>query len=184
MTKKACLLLAEGFEEIEAVTLIDVLRRAGVEVKTAGLSGKTVRGAHDIVMESDIRIGDCRELPDALILPGGMPGAAHLGDSAAVMDLVKKTASGNKIVAAICAAPALVLGPSGVLDGKKATCYPGFETEFPASVKYTAARVTVDGNIITGSGPGSALEFALELVRLIAGADKAAALKQGMLAKS
>lgn len=183
MAKKVLVILADGFEEIEAITPIDVLRRAGLEVALAGLSGKTVSGAHGVKFQADLMLDDYHSLPDAVVLPGGMPGARNLGESKKVAELIKKMDSQKKIVGAICAAPALALAPTGILDGKKATCYPGFEKNFPASVSFSDARVVVDGNVITSRGPGSALEFALELVRRLAGREAAEALSEGLLAK-
>ncbi len=182
--KKVLIILADGFEEIEAITPIDVLRRAGLEVAIAGLVQKTVSGAHGIKFQTDLLLDEYEGLPDAVILPGGMPGAQNLGESEKVAEIIKKMNSQKKVVGAICAAPALVLGPTGILDGKKATCYPGFEKDFPASVAFSRDRVVVDGNVITSRGPGSAMEFALELVELLAGSDKARSLKEGLLVKT
>ncbi len=184
MSKKVLVILAEGFEEIEAVTPIDVLRRAGLEVTLAGVSGKTITGAHGIKFQADITLDEYKGLPDAIVLPGGLPGAKNLGESKKVAELVKRMNSQKKLVAAICAAPALVLAPAGVLEGKKATCYTGFEKNFPPSVSFSKDRVVVDGNIVTSCGPGSALEFALELVEQLAGKEKAQTLKEGLLVKS
>jgi len=183
MPKKVLIILAEGFEEIEAFTSIDVLRRAEVEVAIAGLPGTAVCGAHGIRVETDLALDDYKGSPDALILPGGMPGSANLGQSPKVADWIKKMAVEKKIIAAICAAPAYALAPTGVLDGKKATCYPGCERKFPPSVKFSPDRVCVDGNLITSRGPGSALEFSLMLVEQLAGREKAQALREGMLVK-
>jgi len=182
MSKKVLVILAEGFEEIEAVTPIDVLRRAGVEVQVAGLAAKTVTGAHGIRIEADTVLSDVKNLPDAVILPGGMPGAKHLSESKEVLNLVKKMHQAKKLVGAICAAPALALTQAGVLNGKRATCYPGFEKNFSSSVKFTEERVVVDGNVVTSRGPGSALEFALELSEQLAGKAKAEELQEGILA--
>ena len=183
MGKRVLIILADGFEEIEAITPIDVLRRAGVEVAVAGLSGKMVTGAHGIHFQADLALDDYKDLPDAIILPGGLPGAQNLGESKKVTELVKKMNSQNKVVGAICAAPALVLAQTGILDGKRATCYPGFEKKFPSSITFSSDRVVVDGNIITSRGPGSAFEFALELVEQLVGKGKAETLKEGMLVR-
>lgn len=183
MAKKVLIILAEGFEEVEAITPIDVLRRAGLEVTVAGLPEKVVTGAHGIKIQADILLSGYKGLPDAVILPGGMPGAKNLAESLEVTDLVKKMNTNKKVVAAICAAPALALAPTGILKGRKATCYPGFEKNFPASVEFSKERVVVDGHVITSSGPGSALEFSLELVEQLVGKEKAQALKEGLLAK-
>ena len=184
MPKKVLVILADGFEEIEAITPVDVLRRAGLEVTLAGLSGKMITGAHGIKFQADITLDEYKDQPDAVVLPGGMPGAKNLGESKKVSEIVKRMNQQKKIVGAICAAPALILAPAGILDGKKATCYPGFENNFSSSVEFSNERVVVDGNIITSRGPGSALEFALELVELLAGKEKAKALTEGLLVKS
>lgn len=183
MTKKVLVILADGFEEIEAITPIDVLKRAGLDVILAGVSSKTVSGAHGIQFQADILLEAYTGLPDAVILPGGLPGAKNLAESPKVIELVKKMNEAKKIVGAICAAPALVLAPNGILNGRKATCYPGFEKNFSPQVNFSHDRVIVDGNIITSRGPGSALEFALELVEVLAGKEKAESLSRDLLAK-
>ncbi|MBI3999896.1 MAG: DJ-1/PfpI family protein [Candidatus Omnitrophica bacterium] len=183
MVKKVLVILAEGFEEIEAITPIDVLRRAGVEVTLAGLGSQIVAGAHGVKFQADVALNDYHGLPDAMILPGGMPGAKNLGESKKVAELIKKMNSQNRIVSAICAAPALALAPTGILDGKRATCYPGFEENFSGAITFSTDRVVTDGNIITSRGPGSALEFALELVEKLVGKEKAETLSEGMLVK-
>lgn len=183
MAKKVLVILADGFEEIEAITPIDVLRRAGLEVTLAGLSGKTITGAHEVKFQADITLDEYHDLPDAIVLPGGMPGAQNLGESKKVAELIKKMNSQKRLVGAICAAPALALAPTGILDGKKATCYPGFENKFSSAITFSNERVVIDGNVITSRGPGSALEFALELVQKLAGSEKAKSLQEGLLAK-
>ena len=163
---KVALLLANGFEEIEALTPLDVLRRAGVTVDTIGIGTKTVMGAHNIPVIADIT--DDEATPDdydCAIFPGGMPGATNL-DSAEFTDKIigAVTAKGGRL-AAICAAP-LVLGRRGLLDGKKTTCYPGFEGELKGARTFPFGVVT-DGNITTAKGMGVALEFAKELTSLL-----------------
>lgn len=183
MSKKVLILLADGFEEIEAVTPIDVLRRAGLEVTVAGVSGLEVTGAHSVRIRADVELASYQGVPDAVILPGGMPGAKNLVESKQVLELVKKVYEQKKVVGAICASPAVVLTPTGILEGKKATCYPGFEGELPSSVTFCEERVVVDGNVITSRGPGTALEFALNLVEQLVGKRDAAQLREGMLVK-
>ena len=165
-------LLADGFEEIEALTPIDVLRRAGLTVKSCGLSGGEVRGSHGIYVKADTSPKEVNpEEIDMLILPGGMPGATNIDAhpyTDIFIDAVKK--NGGRL-AAICAAP-LVLGRRGLLDGRKACCYPGFEDELRGATISDMGVVT-DGNITTARGMGVALEFAKELVRLTLGEDKA-----------
>jgi 4-methyl-5(b-hydroxyethyl)-thiazole monophosphate biosynthesis len=184
MAKRALLILAEGFEEIEAVTALDVLWRAGVQVTLAGLAAATVKGAHDLAVTADTTLDRVRSATyDAVILPGGMPGSKNLGASSTVRDIAVRHAAAGKIVAAICAAPAFTLGKFGLLDGRKATCYPGCEQEFPASVVFTPDKVVTDGNVVTSRGPGTALAFAFELVRLLVDAATAEKLAAAMQAK-
>lgn len=184
MGKRVLVILADGFEEIEAITPIDVLRRAGLEVTLAGLSGKMVTGAHGIKFQADVLLDEYKDLPDAVVLPGGMPGAQNLGQSPKVAEIIKKMNSQQKIIGAICAAPALALAPTGILDGKKATCYPGFERNFSSSIAFSNDRVVVDGNVITSRGPGSALEFSLELVEKLVGKEKSQTLSEGLLTRT
>ncbi|HBP21121.1 MAG TPA: DJ-1 family protein [Planctomycetes bacterium] len=180
--RRAVVVLAPGFEEIEATTPIDVLRRAGVEVIVAGLQTPAVVGAHGLGLSVDLLLDQLSGDVDALILPGGLPGAANLAASEEVGEWIQRVASGGGVVAAICAAPALVLAPSGVLAGKRATCYPGFEDRFPSEAQHEEARVVVDGRLITSRGPGTALEFSLALVAELVSPERAAELAQGMLA--
>jgi len=182
MAKHALVILADGLEEIEAVTPVDILRRAGVEVTTAALDSLTVCGSHRITLTADTALAELRCTFDAVILPGGMPGSQVLGESYPVRDLVTQHWTQGKLVAAICAAPAMALAKFGVLDGKKATCYPGFEKRFPARTEYCPAKVVVDGNLVTASGPGAAFEFGLELVRQLVDNDTAASLAEAMQA--
>lgn len=182
---RAVVVLATGFEEIEAITPIDVLRRAGVEVVVAGLGGATtvvVVGAHGLGLAVDTTLEHLPAEIDAVVLPGGLPGAENLANSTEVSQLIQRVAESGGIVAAICAAPALVLAPSGLLEGKRATCYPGFEERFPRGAQHEEARVVVDGRLITSRGPGTALEFALALVSELVSPERAAELAQGMLA--
>lgn len=176
--KKAVLFLAEGFEEIEAVTPIDVLRRVGVAVTVAGVGGALRRGAKGLAVQADVAVADLAGEFDLMILPGGMPGAKNLAESPEVRALAQTMLAAGKLVAAICAAPALTLAAWGFLNGRRATCYPGMESLFPAGVTFSPERVVCDGNIITSRGPGTALEFSLHLAALLAG-DAAAAKTTG-----
>lgn len=179
--KKICVPLANGFEEIEAITLIDVLRRAGFHVTTCGLSGLPPRGAHDVTVTADTTIEDALRSPwDLVVLPGGMPGATNLRDDARVGQLLEQTVKNGGFVGAICAAP-IVLARFGILDGRKATSYPGFQAQMPG-VEYREDRVVFDGNILTSRGPGTAMEFALAITELLAGPYKAEELRKQMLA--
>jgi 4-methyl-5(b-hydroxyethyl)-thiazole monophosphate biosynthesis len=170
--KKIAVLLAEGFEEVEAVTPIDFLRRGGVEVVTAGVGGTTVTGAHGVPFTADALLQDVPAELDGVVIPGGMPGAANIAKSAVAVELVKKLFAAGKLVAAICAAPGVVLGPNGFLKGRRFTCYPGYEKDVPGAF-FSEDRVVVDGNLITSRGPGTAAEFALALVERLAGKEAA-----------
>jgi len=162
--------LAEGFEEIEAVTLVDLLRRAGIEVHTASLDGPRVTGSHGIAVLADIaldaaRVGDY----DMVVLPGGLPGADHLKHDARVISLLRRFAADGRFTAAICAAPG-VLAHAGLLDGHAATSFPGFLTpESAPGIRLSEAPVVVDGKVATSRGPGTAMEFGLTLIELLEG---------------
>lgn len=169
MSKKAVVALAEGFEEIEAATPIDVLRRAGVEVVVAGLAAGPIRGAHGLCYSPDEPLVGLAGDFDAVIFPGGMPGAKNLGESAAAKKLAESMFAAGKIVAAICAAPVFTLGAWGLLDGRTATCYPGMESMLPEKTRFAADRVVVDGRITTSRGPGTAMDFSLAIARQLVG---------------
>jgi 4-methyl-5(b-hydroxyethyl)-thiazole monophosphate biosynthesis len=174
--------LAEGFEEIEAVTVIDVLRRAGVEVVVAGLKPGPVTGSHGIQLGTDLDLSAIHASDYALIaLPGGMPGAEHLQQDPRIRALLLEMAQAGKIVSAICAAPR-VLASAGLLHGRRATSYPGFLDAM--QVKYCEEPVVTDGNLVTSRGPATAMEFALTLVERLVGPGKRAELEQRLLLKS
>jgi len=175
---KVYVFLAEGFEEIEAVVPIDILRRAGAKVQTAGVSGKRVRGSHNIEITADITLDDVTDDAAMIILPGGMPGTDNLQKSQKTVEIVKKYYNAEKYIAAICAAPK-ILGELELLNGKKATCYPGFE-KYLTGATVTQNSVEVDKNIITGKGAGAAYDFAFALVELLFGKEKASGLRQAM----
>lgn len=180
---KNYLFLADGFEEIEALATVDVLRRAGMDVSTVSIKHvHEVKGAHDITVEADFTFKEVDfSDTDWLILPGGMPGASNLHDFSALDTLLNVHARKGRI-AAICASPAVVLAPTGLLSGRRATCYPGFEAALVASgAIHDPSRVVVDGNIVTANGPSSAIPFALEIVRLTLGDDKKKEVAEGML---
>jgi 4-methyl-5(b-hydroxyethyl)-thiazole monophosphate biosynthesis len=170
--------LANGFEEIEAVTVIDVLRRAGMSVVTAGLPGSQVRGSRGIQVMADTRLEKVDPSKfDAIILVGGNPGYINLGRSNKVLDMVVKFNLDKKLIGAICAAPS-ILANAGILEDRAATIYPGMEREIP---RPKGKRVIQDDNIITSQGPGTAMEFALKIVETVAGKDKARALKEQLV---
>ncbi len=179
--KESYLFLAPGFEEIEAVAPIDVMRRAGMPVKTVSIvpDSLEVEGAHGVVYKADMLLSDLADAPDAewLILPGGMPGATNLLGCRQLKTMLLDF-KGN--IAAICASPAVVLGQLGLLNGKKATCYPGMEGSAGGAVM-TGARVERDGRFITGQGPAWAVAFGAEIVAASMGRDKADEVLRGML---
>ena len=175
-----CILLADGFEELEAVTIIDVLRRSGVRVTLLGVAGLSVRGAHGIVLQADALLADEHHRAwDMVVLPGGQPGANTLRDNAAVQDLIKRQMERKGRMAAICAAP-IALAKAGALNGKQATCYPGFEPELAHAVLQSQA-VVEDGSVTTSRGPGTAIQFALALATQLAGGARADQVAHDML---
>jgi 4-methyl-5(b-hydroxyethyl)-thiazole monophosphate biosynthesis len=170
--------LAEGFEEIEATTVIDVLRRAGVDVITAGIPGSVVRGSRNVQLTTDRKIGDIDpEDFEALVLVGGYPGYVNLGKTQKVMSLITSFNESKKLIAAICAAPT-ILAKVGILEDKKATVYPGMEKELPYP---RGDKIVVDENIVTSQGPGTAMAFALKLIELLVDKRKAKAIKEDLV---
>jgi protein deglycase len=173
--------LAEGFEEIEAVTIIDVLRRAGVDVRVAGLAPGPVRGAHGITLATDCALGEVDPATlRMLVLPGGMPGAKNLVQDERVLALVRTLEASGRTVAAICAAPT-VLAAAGVLVGRQATAYPSFRSQLTGAEVLVEPAVVRSGAVVTSQGVGTALAFALELVAELAGAARAEELRVAML---
>ena len=173
MKKKALVIIADGFEEVEATTPVDILRRAEVDVTVAGLGSDTVTGAHGIAIKADTTLADYKDIPDAVVFPGGMPGAENLAASSTVRNLIAKMSAEGRIIAAICASPALVLAPSGVLKGKKATCYPGLERNFTTDIDFVKEEVVRDGNVITSRGPATAFQFGIKIAEGLVGKAKA-----------
>ncbi len=178
---RVCVFLADGFEEIEGLTVVDILRRAGVDTQMVSISSDwMVTGSHKIPVQADV----CMEEADfsgteLLVLPGGMPGTLNLGACDALTGLLVQFHKEGKKVAAICAAPG-VLGDLGILKGKKAVCYPGFEERLHgANVAYD--KVAVDGNVTTSRGMGTAIPFALALVEQLVSKEKAEELKKGII---
>lgn len=173
--------LADGFEEIEALAVVDVLRRADLDVAIVGVDETTPGdpiGAHNIQVKVDIHEVDLDILElEAVVLPGGMPGTLNLEKSGIVMAAVRHAMERNLPVGAICAAPS-ILGHAGYLNGKRATCYPGFEASMTGAIPMDG--VVTDGNVTTGCGPGVAIDFALELVRVLVSEQKAEEIRRGM----
>jgi 4-methyl-5(b-hydroxyethyl)-thiazole monophosphate biosynthesis len=175
--------LADGAEEIEAMTIIDVLRRAGADVTVAGIGSIEVTAAHGVRLFADKMISECTgEIYDMIALPGGMPGSENLRASKPLADLLVKQQKEDRWYAAICAAPAVVLAPLGLLTGRRATCYPGF-TEKLMGATVSDNRVVVDGRCITSKGPGSAMEFAVTLVLVLFGETASDEVAAGLLMK-
>lgn len=174
--------LAQGCEELEAVTIIDLLRRAGVEVVSAGLDGASVKASRGVVITPDTTLDEAlkREF-DMIVLPGGLPGANHLNEDPRIQDLIKKMAAAGRYTAAICAAPR-VLANVGVLSGKRATSYPGTLDKMALpDVEYREEAVVQDGKVITSRGPGTAIEFTLTLIENLLGRAKRDEVAAGLL---
>lgn len=180
--KKVLVPLAEGFEEIEAITIIDLLRRAELDVVTASLGGKDVRAAHGVTVQADKTLDEAlKDDYDMVVLPGGMPGADYLDKDQRIHAVLHKMVDSGKFAGAICAAPK-VLANAGLLKGKKATSYPGFVDKMGLpDVTYTGAPVQCDGKIITGRGPGTAMDFALTLVEALEGKDKRQSVEKALV---
>lgn len=176
--------LADGFEEVEALCPLDILRRAGLEVITVGIGGKDIiQGAHGITVHADIPDVMYRDSsPEMLILPGGMPGSKNLDESRIVDAALRAASRKGAFLAAICAAP-MVLGKRGYLNGKNAVCFPGFEEHLTGASVDENKTVVRDGNIITAKGMGAAFDFGLELVRCLKDDDTAENIKKSVFAK-
>ncbi len=179
---KVLIPLAQGCEELEAITLIDILRRADVDVVTAGLDSKPVKSSHGVTILPDTTLAEAmNDSYDMVILPGGLPGADHLAADNRLNALLKEMVESDRFVGAICAAPQ-VLAKAGLLEGKTITSYPGFvvSDDFP-NVINTGSALEKDGKIITSRGPGTAMDFALELVRLLQGEAKRKVIEKALV---
>jgi len=169
MDKKVLVLLAEGFEEMEAVVTADICIRAGLDVCIAGIDGIDVTGSHGISLIADCELVDVDDDFDAVVIPGGMPGAKNIADNDMAMELIQAHADAGRLICAICASPGVVLGSTDILSGKSATCFLGFEDRFKSDVKYVKENVAVDGNVITADGPSSAAKFAYAIIKELTG---------------
>lgn len=179
--KKVIIFLADGSEEVEALAPVDMLRRAGAEVTFAGAGKRECVCSHGVRIVTDKTAHECvDEEYDMAVLPGGMPGTLALGADADVEAIVKKTYAAGGFVAAICAAPS-VLGAYGLLEGKKATCYPGFEGKLTGAC-HVSEKAVRDGRVITGAGAGAAMDFALMLVAALYGGEASENLRKAVLA--
>lgn len=176
--KQAVMLFAEGYEEVEALMTADILLRGGVDLKLVSITDDTeMTGSHGITVQMDLTLGEVDvDKQDAVILPGGMPGTLNLGESRAVTEVLQKMAAEGKVVGAICAAPS-VLGQCGILKGKRATCYPGFEEKLEGA-EFVHEMAVADGNIITSRGLGTAMEFGFLLVEKLVSREKADEIRE------
>jgi 4-methyl-5(b-hydroxyethyl)-thiazole monophosphate biosynthesis len=173
--------LAHGCEELEAVTIIDLLRRAEINVVTAGLTAGPIKGSHGITIVPDTTIGEAVDQQfDMIVLPGGLPGSDNLNKDMRIREIVKKMSDSKRVIAAICAAPK-VFASMGLLIGRKVTAYPGvLENMNIPGVRITGAPVTIDGRIFTSRGPGTAIDFVLAIIEDIAGIEKRTAVEQAL----
>lgn len=173
--------LANGFEEIEALMPLDLMRRAGLSVTTVGIGGLDITGSHGITVKADMLDSELADnAPECVILPGGMPGTKNLDASPVVHKALDSALDNNSLICAICAAP-MILGKRGILRGKKATCFPGFEEYLDGAT--VGGRVVRDGQVVTGIGMGAALEFGIEIVAALCGREAAEKLAAAVLAK-
>lgn len=176
---RVLVLLAPGFEEIEAITVVDLLRRAGIETRTASLGLREVTGSHGITVTADLAL-DSVDADDfeMIVLPGGLPGADHLKTDNRVLALLRRFAASGRYTAAICAAPG-VLARAGLLEGRAATSYPGFlQPDSAPGLQLSEAPVVIDGKVVTSRGPGTAMEFGLALIGLLEGPEAAGRVKE------
>jgi len=173
--------LAQGCEELEAVTVVDLLRRAGIEVVTAGLDAQPVTASRGMTLLPDMTLEMALQQSfDMVVLPGGLPGADHLGDDPRVIRLLQEMAASDAYTAAICAAPR-VLARAGLLDGKRATSYPGaLDIAAVPGIEYLETAVVTDGRVITSRGPGTAMDFALVLIETLVGKSKRDEVEAGL----
>lgn len=178
--KKVCVLLADGFEEIEALTVSDIMRRAEVTCDLVSIADIEVRSSHGVTVKADKLLEEdmCYDL---IVIPGGIPGATNLRDNESVIRLIKKQNKEGKLIGAICAGP-IVLGKAGVTEGRNITSYPGYEDELP-NCEYLEDAVVVDENIITSRGPATAMAFAYKLLEVLGYESKVEAISSGMLYK-
>jgi len=177
--KSVAILLAPGFEEVEAITPIDFLRRAGVQVVTVGVESSRVRGSRGVILQADVLMDEIPHTVDGVILPGGMPGAANLSKNNKVLSTLYQYQKDHKMIAAICAAPAVVLKKMDIFKNTQYTCYPGFEKD--AGGAFIDQDVVVDENVITSRGPGTAAAFSEKIIEYLSGVEDAELVHQTTL---
>ena len=183
MSKKVLVPVADGTEELEAVSVIDILRRAGAHVTVASVGELRITASRGLKIEADALIRDCLDVDwDLVVVPGGLPGSEHLRDSGELEAILKKQAASDRPYAAICAAPVVVLQHHGLLAGRRATAYPGFSDRLE-DASAAEQRVVVDGQVATSRGAGTALEFALTLVDMLFGPAKADEVAASVVAR-
>lgn len=183
MTISVLVPIADGTEEIEAVTIIDVLRRAQADVTVASVNNLEITASRGVKITADCLIDACKDRAfDLIVLPGGIPGAEHLRDNALLKALLQKQSAAGRLLGAICAAPAVVLEAHGLLEQRQATCHPGFEEKLHDR-SAVESRVVVDGNCVTSRGPGTAMEFSLKLVELLYGDERMKTVAAPMVIK-
>ncbi|MHC5060278.1 MAG: DJ-1 family glyoxalase III [Planctomycetota bacterium] len=181
MSKKVLIAIADGTEELEAVTIIDILRRAGADITVAATKHPHIVCSRLLKITADTVIADCKDNDyDLIVLPGGLPGAEHLRDCTDLIEMLKKQNAAGKLYAAICASPAVALHPHGLLEGKKATSYPAPNLNFPGR---SDEKVVIDDNCITSQGPGTAMEFSLKLTELLFGLTQRNEVAKALLAE-
>jgi len=185
MTKKAIVLLADGFEDVEAITPIDYLKRAGIEVTTVSISDNPIVTSKwgGIKLTADTILADLSDsacIWDAVVIPGGIPGAPNLAASETTCKLIKKMADNGKLICAICASPVIVLAPLGLVNGKQFTCYPGLEEKVTGG-RWQDERVVIDGNIITSRAAGTTGEFAIAIINALLGKDEGIKIAKAVL---
>lgn len=178
---KVYAMIADGTEEVECLTVVDLLRRAKINTVLVSVDGKQVKSSHGVIIQADATIAEVDLLDaDLIFLPGGMPGSEHLAANDKLIKAIGEQLKANKRVAAICAAPAVVLGANGFLRGKRAVCFPGFEDGCIGASVVNGARVVTDGNITTSRGMGCAVDLGLELIALLEGEKTAAVVKKAI----
>jgi 4-methyl-5(b-hydroxyethyl)-thiazole monophosphate biosynthesis len=179
--KKVAVMLATGYEEGESLFVVDIIRRGGFECESVGLNDAQVTGCHDITALADKVFDGSLDEYDMVVVPGGMPGASNLFNHSGLCEALKAQYQAGKKISAICAAPGVVLAPLGILEGKQATCYPGFEKALAENgARYTGDLVTVDGNITTAEGPAAAFPYAYELLGQLVDKQTADQIAEGM----